>query len=277
MTSAPLIPDLDLVRGCQAIIGSCVATRVQIIAERPGNPMGAGVRRLGGTIAVRCSAFGEHMFNRGFGFADDGLEAAREAIAWYAEQNVPAAFEIAPGLPNDALLELLHAHGYRQTGFHCAFAGWSVALAAPSPGVEVRRVETDADLTAFTDAYHLGWNHTEFRVPTRPWLEAPGWSLYLGLCDGTPAGAAILHLANGDAYLADGAVDPAFRNRGVHRALLDRRCADAAAAGAKVVFSGADYLGGSSRNMIRKGLGVLYTKAIWTLSRRAGDPLSGCA
>ena len=64
--------------------------------------------------------------------------------------------------------------------------------------------------------------------------------------------------------LADGAVDPAFRRWGVHRALLDRRCADAAEAGAEVVFSGADYLGASSRNMIRKGLGVLYTKAIWT-------------
>jgi ribosomal protein S18 acetylase RimI-like enzyme len=265
MTRAPLIPDLDLVRRCQAIIGACTATRVQIIADRPGNPLGAGVRRFGGAVAVRCPQFGEHMFNRAFGFTDEALEEARAAIDWYAEWKVPAAFEIAPGPESAALMALLHDKGYRQTGFHGAFAGWSDTPAATSPGVEVRRVESDADLTAFTDAYHLGWNRTEFRVPTRPWLEAPGWSLYLGLCDGAAAGAAILYQANGDAYLADGAVDPAFRNRGVHRALLDRRCADAAAAGAKVVFSGADYLGGSCRNMIRKGLGVLYTKAIWTL------------
>jgi GNAT superfamily N-acetyltransferase len=205
------------------------------------------------------------LYNRGFGFSDETLEEARKAIAWYAEQHVPAAFEIAPGMPSEALLELLHAHGYRHTGFHGAFAGWSSMPAARSPGVEVRRVETDAELTAFTDAYHLGWNNTVSRIPTGPWLTAPGWSLYLGLCDGAPAGAAILYVADGDAYLADGAVDPAFRNRGVHRALLDRRCADAAAAGAKVVFSGADYLGGSSRNMIRNGLGLLYTKAIWTI------------
>jgi ribosomal protein S18 acetylase RimI-like enzyme len=269
MTSAPLIPDLDLVRRCQAIIGACCATRVQIIADRPGNPLGAGVRRFGGAIAVRCPAFGENMFNRGFGFTDEALEGARAAIDWYAEWNVPAAFEIAPGAACDALMEMLHAAGYRHTGFHGAFAGPSGLADAPSPGVDVRRVETSDDLAAFTDAYHLGWNRTEFRVPTRPWLEAPGWSLYLGLCDGQPAGAAILYQANGDAYLADGAVDPRFRNRGVHRALLDRRCADAAAAGAKVVFSGADYLGGSSRNMVRKGLAVLYTKAIWTLRQPA--------
>lgn len=265
MTSAPLISDLELVRRCQTIIGEYTATRVQIIADRPGNPMGAGVQRRSGAIATRCPAFGENLFNRAFGFTDEALEDAKGVIDWYAELSVPAAFEIAPGPSGDALMELLHAHGYRQTGFHGAFAGWSDTPAAPSAGVEVRRVETSDDLTAFTDAYHLGWNHTDFRVPTRPWLTAPGWTLYLGVCDGAPAGAAILYQANGDAYLADGAVDPRFRGRGVHRALLDRRCADAAAAGAKVVFSGAEYLGGSSRNMIRKGLGVLFTKAIWTL------------
>jgi len=261
----PLIPDLDLVRRCQAIIGACVATRVQIIADRPGDPLGAGVRRFeGGAVAVRCPAFGENLFNRGFGFCDDTLDAAREVVDWYAESDVEGAFEIAPGPASDRLLEFLASRGYRHTGFHGAFAGHADLPAAPSPGVEVRPVASDDDLAAFTDAYHLGWNRTEFRVPTRPWLTAPGWSLYLGLADGAPAGAAILYQAGGDAYLADGAVDPAFRNRGVHRALLDRRCADAAAAGAHVVFSGADYLNGSCRNMIRKGLGLLHTKAIWT-------------
>jgi len=41
---------------------------VQIIADRPGNPMGAGVRRFGDAIAARCPAFGEHLFNLAFGF-----------------------------------------------------------------------------------------------------------------------------------------------------------------------------------------------------------------
>jgi ribosomal protein S18 acetylase RimI-like enzyme len=271
MTTAPLIPNADLVRRCQAIIGGYTATRVQIIADRPGNPRGAGVRRFGGAIATRCPVFGENLFNRAFGFDDAALADARAVMDWYAEWKVPAAFEIAPGLKADALMRLLHAHGYRQTGFHGAFAGWAALPAAPSPGVEVRRVETEADLAVFSDVYHAGWDLTGFRVPMKPWLAAPGWRLYLGLCDGAPAGAAILFMADGDGYLADGAVHPGFRNRGLHRALLDRRCADAAAEGARVVFSGADYLGGSSRNMIRKGLGVLYTKAIWTLREPAAE------
>jgi GNAT superfamily N-acetyltransferase len=264
MTQAPLIPDLDLVRRCQAMFGGYTASRVGIVAARPANPLGAAVRRYEGALALRAPPFGEHFFNRAFGFTDETLEAAAEVADWYAEAGVRGAFEIAPGPPSDGLAALLHERGYRQTRFHAAFAGHAEPPQRPSPGVEVRRLEDDSELEAFSDAYHVGWNTTQFRMPIKPWLAAPGWSLYLGLCDGVPAGAAILYLADGGAYLADSAVVPEWRRRGVHRALLDRRCADAAAAGAKVVFSGADYLSASHRNMLRKGLALLYTKAIWT-------------
>ena len=264
MTTQLLIPDADLVRRCQAICGRATATRLEIVAARPGNPLGAAVRCYGEAVATRAPPFGEHLFNRAFGFTDDALDAAAEVIDWYAEAGVRGAFEIVPGLATGALTAMLHQRGYRHTGFHANFAGHADLPQQPSPGVEVRRLEGETDLEAFSDAYHLGWNATQSRVPVKPWLTAPGWSLYLGLCDGEPAGAAILSLANADAYLQDSAVDPKWRRRGVHRALLDRRCADAAAAGAQVVFSGADYLSASCRNMLRKGLGLLFTKAVWT-------------
>jgi GNAT superfamily N-acetyltransferase len=264
MTREPLLPDADLVRRCQAISGGCTATRVEIVAARPGNPLGAAVRRYGEALATRAPPFGEHLFNRAFGFTDATLEAAAEVVDWYAEGRVRGAFEIVPGLPSGALTAMLHERGYRHTGFHANFAGHAQLPQQPSPGVEVRRLTDERDLEAFSDVYHLGWNTTQFRVPVKPWLTAPGWSLYLGRCDGEPAGAAILSMAGADAYLADSAVDPQWRRRGVHRALLDARCEDAAAAGCGVVFSGADYLSASCRNMLRKGLGLLFTKAIWT-------------
>jgi len=259
-----LLPDLDTVRRAQALFGGYAATRVEIVAARPGNTLGAGVRRFGEAVALRAPPFGEHNFNRAYGFTDEALDAAREVVGWYAEADVAGAFEIAPGPPSARLMPLLHEHGYRHTGFHAAFAGPAELPQVAAPGVQVIRLEDETHLADFSDVYHLGWNATRFRVPVEPWLTAPGWSLYLGLCDGAPAGAAILYLANGDAYLADSAVDPNFRRRGVHRALLDRRCADAASAGAKVIFSGADYLSASARNMLRKGLGLMFTKAIWT-------------
>lgn len=269
MTQALLLPDLDLVRRCQAIVGGYTADRLETIAARPGNPRGAAVRRYGDAVATRAPPFGQGTFNRAYGFTDETLDAASEVAEWYAADSVPGTFEIVPGLPSAALMAMLQARGYRHTSFHAAFAGPAEAPQQPSPGVEVRRLTDETDLEAFSDVYHRGWNSTQFRFPKAPWLTQPGWSLYLGLCDGEPAGAAVLSIANGDAYLADSAVDPKWRRRGVHRALLDRRCADAAAAGVRVVFSGADYLSISSHNMMRKGLALLFTRAIWTASPAA--------
>jgi GNAT superfamily N-acetyltransferase len=100
-------------------------------------------------------------------------------------------------------------------------------------------------------------------VPVTPWLIAPGWTLYLATVQGKPAGAAILYVVGDDAYLADATVDPDFRRRGVHRALLDRRCDDARAAGATRIYSGADVLSASYRGMMRKGLVLLYTATVF--------------
>jgi hypothetical protein len=263
MPSAPFIPDLEIVRRAQAIIGACTASRVEIIAARPGNPLRAEVKRFGEVVATKAPFFGEHHFNRAFGFSDETLEAAAEVVDWYAADAVPGVFEIAPGPPTSGLMALLHARGYRQVGFHAALAGPADLPARQSPGVEVRQVASDADLAAFSDAYHLGWSNDRPRVPMAPWLTAPGWRLYLGLCDGEPAGAAILYLRDGLGYLADAAVDPRWRRRGVHRALLDARCAAAAAAGAAQVVSGAEYLSTSAGNMQRKGLSLLLTKSLW--------------
>jgi GNAT superfamily N-acetyltransferase len=260
---APFIPDAATLLRAERIIGEYARTRVEIIAVRPGNPLGAETRRYGEAIALRVPPFGEHFFNRACGFTDESLEGARAAIDWYAEQAVPAVFEVLPGVPSGELMALLAARGYRQTSFHATFGAGAGLASQAAPGVEVRRVGDEADLAAFSEVYHLGWANTGPRVPMRPWLAAPGWRLYLGLCDGEPAGAAILYLWNGMGYLADSAVDPRWRRRGVHRALLDVRCAEAASAGCAEIFSGADYLSASCRNMLRTGLSLLMTKALW--------------
>ena len=197
------------------------------------------------------------------------LDDARDAISWYADKDVPAVFEIVPGLASGELMTLLARHAYRQVGFHATFAGPAELPRQPSPGVAVRPVETGADLAPFSEVYHAGWANTGPPVPMQPWLAASGWRLYLGLCDGEPAGAAILYVWGGMGYLADSAVHPKWRRRGVHRALLDARCADAAAMGCTEIYSGAEYLSASCRNMLRKGLSLLMTKSLWRVGARS--------
>jgi ribosomal protein S18 acetylase RimI-like enzyme len=259
-----MLHDAELVRRAQALVGEYTRQRLAFVAARPGNPLGAEWRRYGDALALIAPRFANPHFNRGYGFNDDQLEGVRETIAWFDAGGVAGGFDLAPGRPIAETAKLLAAAGFIHTGFHATLAGPADLPAAAAPGVEVRCVETEADLQSFSDAYHLGWGHADFRIPMMPWLAAPAWRLYLALADGAPAGAAVLSLDGDAAYLADSAVDPAHRRRRVHRALLDRRCADAAAAGATVIVSGADYLSPSYRNMQRKGLGLLYTEAIWT-------------
>lgn len=263
MSTSVFIPDLDDVRRAQAVVGAYTRTRLEIIAARPGNPMGAEVRRFGEAVALRAPGFPGGFFNRVYGVCDEQIEWIPALIDWYAA-GAGGSFELAPGREIAQTARLLASAGYVQTGFHATFAGPAEMPNAPSPGVEVRQVDGEADLKAFADIYHLGWNITGFRVPMAPWLTAPGWSLYLAHCDGQPAGAAVVYLRGEDAYLADSAVDPRFRRRGVHRALLDRRCDDARAAGASRIYSGADFLSASCRNMQRKGLVLLYTEVLLT-------------
>lgn len=261
---AAFIPDLDDVRRARAIVSDYTRSRQAIIAARPGNPRGAECRTFeGGAIALRTlGSPGSVFFNRASGFHDGLIDEVAGVIAWFAE-GVGGVFELVPGAPIAKTARRLAEAGYAQSGFHATMAGPVGLPDAPAPGVEITRLTDPAELAAFSDAYHAGWAIAESRVPIAAWLGAPGWSLYLARVEGQPAGAAILYVTGADAYLADGAVDPAFRRHGVHRALLDRRCADAAEAGAERIFSGCDFLSASYRNQLRKGLSLLYTEALW--------------
>jgi GNAT superfamily N-acetyltransferase len=256
------IPTLEDVRRAQAIVGGYTRTRLEIIAARPGNPMGAEVRAFDGAVALRTPGFPGSVFNRAWGFSDALIGEVPGVIDWF-KAGIGGVFELAPGQPIAKTARLLAEAGYAQSGFHSTLAGPVGLPDAPAAGVAVTKVEDGAELALFSDAYHRGWAITEFRVPMTPWLSAPGWSLYLARFESQAAGAAILYVVGEDAYLADGAVDPAFRGHGVHRALLDRRYADAMAAGARRIFSGCDFLSASYRNQLRKGLVLLYTEALW--------------
>jgi hypothetical protein len=117
------IPDIETVRRAQAIGGDYTRSRLQIVADRPGNPMRAEIRRFGAAVALRAPAFGEHQFNRAYGFSDGAIDAAAEVIDWFGEVGAVGSFEVAPGLQTAGLTELLHARGYRHADFHATFAG----------------------------------------------------------------------------------------------------------------------------------------------------------
>ncbi|HLI65759.1 MAG TPA: GNAT family N-acetyltransferase [Caulobacteraceae bacterium] len=263
--AGPFIPTQDDVRRAQAIVGAYARTRLETIAARPGNPRGGEFRSFdGGAVALRMPGFPGSAFNNAYGFSDEHIEAIPGLIDWY-KAGVGGAFALAPGAATVKTAGLLADAGFRLSVWHATMIGPPELPSAEAPGVTIEPVTDEAALGPFADVYHRGWNYTAFRIPMQSWLTAPGWRLYLARFEGEPAGAAILYLDGEDGYLADGAVDPDFRHHGVHRALLDRRVDDARAAGAKRIVSGCNYLSGSFRNQLRKGLSLLFTETFWAL------------
>ena len=107
-------------------------------------------------------------------------------------------------------------------------------------------------------------DHPQFKANVRPWLNQPGWSLYLARVDGRPAATATLFVHGDTAYCADATTDPALRRRGLHSALLHRRIMDARNAGVDLVTSGAEFLSASYRNMERMGMRLMFVRALWS-------------
>ena len=266
-----LLPALDLVRRTIAAETAYVVSRLRVVERNPGNPFGVAFRPFGdGGMALMARRIPLPLFNsvKGMGPGDETQIAA--IATWYRENGVNGQFELIPGLFDEALARGLHKAGYFHSGFHVALvAEFDAAAPVLPPGVEIEPVDNPALLDNFFDAYVAGWRFERgdrgaFKVNVREWVGRPGWSLYLARVDGRPAAAATLFMHEKTGYCADAATDPGFRGRGLHRALMAQRIADAAAAGADFVCSGATFLSASHRNMERAGMRVQFVRALWT-------------
>jgi GNAT superfamily N-acetyltransferase len=255
----------------QRVIDTDVAytiSRMQVLERIPGNPIGIAYRKIDDRIAaLMAKQLPSHSFNRVVGLRAGDERHIAPIDAWYRENGALARFEMIPGHFDAALAREMARLGYAHSGFHAALIGPpGLAFAGPE---QVEAVADAAQMEEFLRAYVAGWgfpakDHDRFKANVRPWLGRPGWSLYLARHGGMPAAAASFFMHGGAAYLADACTDPAFRRHGLHTALLRRRIADARQAGADLVFSGAEFLSGSYRNMQRIGMQLMFVRAIWT-------------
>ena len=264
-----LIPSLRVVRRTLECEIAYTLSRMAVLERIPGNPVGIAYRHLEvGAVALMVRHLPVPGFNSVVGLRAGHEQQIEPLIAWYRGEGVKAQFETVPGYYDPALGRELARLGYYQSGFHTSLVcGPDLVLpSAPGDG-DVERVESAAVLEEFLDAYIAGRSipqGAQFKANVRPWLGEPGWQLYLGRADGRPAAAAILFVHDKVGYCADATTDPAFRGRGLQTALLTRRIADARAAGADFVCSGAEFLSQSHRNMERVGMRVQFVRALWT-------------
>jgi ribosomal protein S18 acetylase RimI-like enzyme len=266
-TNGEMVPSLDRVQRTLAADIAYTISRMKVLERIPGNPVGIDYRRVDET-AVALKAY-LPAFCRVV-----GLRAGHEAqiaplVSWYRDKGVKPAFEMVPGHYDEGLGRELARLGFFQSRFHVSLVGDPVHVARADDRVATEPVTDAESMEAYLEAYVAGWEIAEkdqdqFKANVQPWLNQPGWSLYVVRVNGKPAAAATLYLHDGVGFLADAATHPAFRRQGFQSALLRRRIHDAAAAGADLVFSGAAPFSASHRNMERAGMRVQFVRSLWT-------------
>ncbi len=240
--------------------------RMQVIAEREGNPFGVAIKAFGAAMALAAARLPSKSFNRVVGLTPSETSLVPEIIAWYAELGPSPHIEIRPGDLSDGLADALARGGFRKTSFQASLVG--EVAETPATDAVIRSVETSEMMERFLDVYLAGWGfplaiHEGAKANMRGWLGLPGWHLYLAEFDTQAAAIAISFLHENVAYFADTCVHPNFRGRRLQSALLAQYKRDAARLGADLLCSGATFASTSHRNIERAGLRVLHTHAEW--------------
>jgi hypothetical protein len=103
------------------------------------------------------------------------------------------------------------------------------------------------------------------------WFTLPENRRYVAYAGGVAAAMAALFIHDGIGHLNVGATLPAYRGRGIHLALTNRRIADTAKAGCDLVIGDTGGFGSTSQNnMERAGLRIAYTR-VTMLNARTED------
>lgn len=226
--------------------------------------------------AVLCGAgmYVNQVLGAGFDTLPDDAEFERfEAAA--AALGLPARLEVHEHTMPE-LAGRLAARGYvaedddRTAGLALELgAGPDTATALP---LDVRIVETDADLARWQEATAAGWGHDtpERRLASDRFCAAahatqtPGLLLAHSPDDGRIVGCGSLSIRDSVAQLGGMSTLPAERGRGVQQAMVRHRLDLAGAAGCELAVTHADVDGGSIRNLHRLGFVTTHTKTAWS-------------
>lgn len=235
------------------------------------------VQRLGSGVAVFAgpSSPMNKMIGVGFGEPppDDHLRSIENA---FHERNAPLQAEVS-ALARPEFVTRLSARGYQLKGFENVH-GRAISSPGPTPAhspIDItlmrddeRDLWVDASITSFLDGDTEGAQADElppreaFEGPIRAVMDVPGFQRYCAWIDGRLVGTATLRIDHDLAQLCGAATLPAFRRRGVQTALLQRRLADAAAAGCEIALMTTSPGTKSQENGLKQGFALLYVRAL---------------
>ena len=198
------------------------------------------IRRPGWTQIITPS-----FKNGGFNEVSHAVLAAGEAdavidaaIARYRDAGIKFRWTVGPDSSPADLGERLERRGLVRSISHAMVRATDFDE-APPPGVTIERVDA-SNVDEFTNAMAEGWSSEPQPLADANALilrSYPNHRMYLARVDGEPAATAAQVLFERSAYLLGAVVLPRFRRRGLYRALVAARLADARAAGLALATS----------------------------------------
>jgi GNAT superfamily N-acetyltransferase len=245
--------------------------RMTAMQERPGNPMGIQIINFGGATAFYSKQMPWPQFNTVKGISCADLPFVDEIIDFYKRMGSRMQFEITPAKAKKELMKALFERSFYQSDFHASFYGQPAETESSTgnPSIIVRELQ-EKEIDLYAEIHCLG---TGLSVSGKSYVAAnniillrrAGWKFFVGYVEGVPAGVGVMFMKNGRASLTFAATLNEFRNKGVQKALLERRITEAHRNHCHLVVGQAAYASTSSRNMERVGMRLGYTRATWVL------------
>ena len=246
-----------------------------LIAE-PRLATGAGVRvsRIAGLVCWTMAATKDGFLNRavGFGTMSDATPSVLDRLERrFASAERSPRLALATGSVPRAAIRLLERRGYApEAGTEEQIYGYTRSRAPTAFDVDGLAIERVRPEQAAPYAKAASASFTERGPMFRTMLEAlirrrgggRALNAYLGHLDGTPAATGILFDARPVGGLGNGSVLPAFRGRGIQKAMLAHRIRVGWARGLRI-FIAETQNPVSARNMEEVGFRLLYTEIDW--------------
>lgn len=236
---------------------------------------GARVLEVAGGVAAFARPGSPMNKAIGLGFGPPVREADVDALlALFRAAGEAARAEIST-LVDPAVFAAFAACGFRLQSFEHVLGLRLAPKAATPSGIDIVHAGDDADLAVWGEVAAAGFAvpdgtgaaedelpHAALEQVLADFARAPGLEHYLARLDGRPAGAASCRFDRGVAQLCGATTLAPFRRRGVQRALLAARLADAASRGCDLAVVTTAPGSQSQANVQRQGFELLYARAV---------------
>lgn len=266
-----MIVDSALAHRLDGVADSFTVAWLDAIADRPGNPRRLSILRKADVVAPASEQLPSfELLNHVIGLHPARVEDVREIVRWYRHKGIWPWFDVAPGVGSDHLLDALAAEGAWPIGFSGTLVGEVKHTSAPLVSdVTIERVdgaavaEFAATLVAGHEIDHE--RHDDAGADVEPWLARPDTHLVTARIGGLSVGSAAIYIRDGIALLADAAVRPEARGRGVYHALLGARVQMARQLGCELMTARAPFGSPAHRYLQQIGLTSGYTRVVLRL------------